>query len=199
MPPPDAGQFERAAAGALPGAARRAGGRGAGGGAAGRSQRSARSAGFSLRGLRAHAGLPWCATKYHRNRRRKIFTPAEVLPCWKKGIEAAGPTPRACDSDLDQAAGQPRPARRHHRGLRRRLDHQTTARARAAHRGPDRDAHGPEDPDVKPVQARLSRLPAIPCQPARATSMGSQTRLPTRGSTGLHVTYLRWGAQNQSV
>ena len=27
---------------------------------------------------------------------------------------------------------------RHHRGLRRRLDHPTTARARAAHRGPDR-------------------------------------------------------------
>ena len=57
--------------------------------------------------------------------------------------------------DLDQAAGQPRPARRHHRGLRRRLDHQTTARARAAHRGPDRNANGPEDPDVKLVQARL--------------------------------------------
>ena len=27
--------------------------------------------------------------RYHRPRRRKISTPAEVLPCWKKGIEAA--------------------------------------------------------------------------------------------------------------
>ena len=102
-------------------------------------------------------------------------------------------------ADLDQAAGQSRAARRHHRGLRRRVDHQTTARARAAHREPDRVAHGPEDSDVKPAQACLSRLQAIPCQPARAASMGSQTRLPTRGSTGLHVTYFRWGAQNQIV
>ena len=36
--------------------------------------------------------------RYHRNRRRKISTPAEVLPCWKKGIEAAVNTPRARDA-----------------------------------------------------------------------------------------------------
>ena len=87
-------------------------------------------------------------------------------------------------TDFDQAAGKLHPDRRHHRGLRRRLEHQTTARARAAHRGQDRDAHGPEDPDVKPAQARLLLLPAIPCQPARAASMGSQTRLPTGGPQG---------------
>ena len=85
---------------------------------------------------------------------------------------------------FDQAAGKLHPDRRHHRGLRRRLEHQTTARARAAHRGQDRDAHGLEDPDVKPAQARLLLLPAIPCQPARAASMGSQTRLHTGGPQG---------------
>ena len=31
--------------------------------------------------------------KYHRNRQRRISTPAEVLPCWKKGIEEAVSTP----------------------------------------------------------------------------------------------------------
>ena len=36
--------------------------------------------------------------KYHRNRRRKISTPSEVLPCWKTGIEAAVNTPRAQDA-----------------------------------------------------------------------------------------------------
>ena len=36
--------------------------------------------------------------KYHRNRRRKIPTPSEVLPCWKTGIEAAVNTPRAQDA-----------------------------------------------------------------------------------------------------
>ena len=38
--------------------------------------------------------------KYHRNRRRKIPTPSEVLPCWKTGIEAAVNTPRAQDAFL---------------------------------------------------------------------------------------------------
>ena len=110
-----------------------------------------------------------------------------------------GLSARILMADLGQAAGQSRAARRHHRDLRSRVDHQTTARARAGRREPDRVVHGPEDPDAKPAQACLSRLQAIPCQPARAASMGSQTRLPTRGSTGLHVTYLRSGAQNQIV
>ena len=41
-------------------------------------------------GLRNPVDL-WLAGggRYHRPRRRKISTPAEVLPCWKKGIEAA--------------------------------------------------------------------------------------------------------------
>ena len=52
-----------------------------------------------LDGLRNPVDL-WLAGggKYHRNRRRKISTPAEVLPCWKKGIEAAVLTPRARDA-----------------------------------------------------------------------------------------------------
>ena len=41
-------------------------------------------------GLRNPVDL-WLAGggRYHRPRRRKISAPAEVLPCWKKGIEAA--------------------------------------------------------------------------------------------------------------
>ena len=41
-------------------------------------------------GLRNPVDL-WLAGggRYHRPRRRKISTPAEVLPCWKKGIETA--------------------------------------------------------------------------------------------------------------
>ena len=41
-------------------------------------------------GLRNPVDL-WLAGggRYHRPKRRKISTPAEVLPCWKKGIEAA--------------------------------------------------------------------------------------------------------------
>ena len=41
-------------------------------------------------GLRNPVDL-WLAGggRYHRPRRRKISTPAEVLPCWKKGIESA--------------------------------------------------------------------------------------------------------------
>ena len=52
-----------------------------------------------LDGLRNPVDL-WLAGggRYHRNRRRKISTPAEVLPCWKKGIEAAVNTPRARDA-----------------------------------------------------------------------------------------------------
>ena len=51
----DLSVLERAADGSVPGAARRAGGRGEGGGAARRSRRPARSAGRTLRGLRACA------------------------------------------------------------------------------------------------------------------------------------------------
>ncbi len=41
-------------------------------------------------GLRNPVDL-WLAGggRYHRPKRRKISTPAEVLPCWKKGIESA--------------------------------------------------------------------------------------------------------------
>ena len=50
-------------------------------------------------GLRNPVDL-WLAGggKYHRNRRRKISTPAEVLPCWKKGIEEAVSTPCVRDA-----------------------------------------------------------------------------------------------------
>ena len=50
-------------------------------------------------GLRNPVDL-WLAGggRYHRNRRRKISTPAEVLPCWKKGIEAAVTTPCTRDA-----------------------------------------------------------------------------------------------------
>ena len=42
-------------------------------------------------GLRNPVDL-WLAGggRFHRNRRRRVATPAEVLPCWKKGIEAEG-------------------------------------------------------------------------------------------------------------
>ena len=44
----------------------------------------------------------------------------------------------AATPHFDQAAGQPRPAQRNHRGIRGRLDHRATVRTRAGHRRPDR-------------------------------------------------------------
>ena len=47
-----------------------------------------------LDGLRNPVDL-WLAAggKFHRKLRRKISTPAEVLPCWRAGIEAEASNP----------------------------------------------------------------------------------------------------------
>ena len=52
-------------------------------------------------------------------------------------ITVAGARPVAA-AEPEQAAGQPRPVQRRHRGICRRLDCRATPRTRAAHRGPDR-------------------------------------------------------------
>ena len=52
-----------------------------------------------LDGLRNPVEL-WLAGggKYHPKRRRRISSPAEVLPCWRAGIETEVPTPAARDA-----------------------------------------------------------------------------------------------------
>ena len=52
-----------------------------------------------LDGLRNPVDL-WLAGggKFHRKVRRKISTPAEVLPCWRVGIEAEVNNPAICDA-----------------------------------------------------------------------------------------------------
>ena len=62
-----------------------------------------------LDGLRNPVDL-WLAAggKFHRKLRRKISTPAEVLPCWRAGIEAEASNPvmrDACGSGSTPACG----------------------------------------------------------------------------------------------
>ena len=54
---------------------------------------------IDIEGLRNPVDL-WFAGggKYHPKRRRTISSPAEVLPCWRAGIEAEVPTPAARDA-----------------------------------------------------------------------------------------------------
>ena len=50
--------------------------------------------------MRGHEGLRnpverWLAAggRYHQKSRKRISSPAEVVPCWRKGMEAAVPNP----------------------------------------------------------------------------------------------------------
>ena len=54
---------------------------------------------IDIEGLRNPVEL-WMAGggRYHPKRRRRISSPAEVLPCWRAGIEAEVPTPAARDA-----------------------------------------------------------------------------------------------------
>ena len=58
-----------------------------------------RRSSVDFEGLRNPVDL-WLAGggRYHRPRRRKISAPAEVLPCWKKGIESAAGMASARDA-----------------------------------------------------------------------------------------------------
>ena len=55
-------------------------------------------------GLRNPVGL-WLAGggKFHRKARRKISAPAEVLPCWRAGIEAEVNNPAILESPRNSA------------------------------------------------------------------------------------------------
>ena len=61
-----------------------------------------------------------------------------LVPRFAELFHHGGRARPAAAAHFDQAAGQPRPAQRHHRGIRGRLDHRATARTRAGHRRPDR-------------------------------------------------------------
>ena len=57
-----------------------------------------------------------------------------LVPRFAELFHHSGRARPAAATHFDQAAGQPRPAQRYHRGIRGRLDHRTTARTRAGHR-----------------------------------------------------------------